>query len=86
MIDFTLSNCANSGLSQVGVLTQYLPHELHEHLGGGSPWGFRAPGASLSLLQPYMTGESGVWYQGNADAVYQNLARLVTPETAAVTA
>lgn len=84
VVDFTLSNCANSGLTQVGVLTQYMPHELHEHLGGGSPWGFRAPGASLTLLQPYLSGESGVWYEGNADAVRHNLDRFVSPATAAV--
>jgi glucose-1-phosphate adenylyltransferase len=84
VVDFTLSNCANSGLTQVGVLTQYMPHELHEHLGGGSPWGFRAPGASLTLLQPYLSGDSGVWYEGNADAVRRNLDRFVTPATSAV--
>ena len=84
VIDFTLSNCANSGLSQVGVLTQYMPHDLHEHLGGGSPWGFRAPGANLSMLQPYVTDESSSWYEGNADAVYRNLQRFINPGTAAV--
>jgi glucose-1-phosphate adenylyltransferase len=84
VIDFTLSNCANSGLSQVGVLTQYMPHELHEHLGGGSPWGFRGPGASLTVLQPYVTDESSGWYQGNADAVYRNIERFIAPGTSAV--
>jgi glucose-1-phosphate adenylyltransferase len=84
VVDFTLSNCANSGLARVSVLTQYLPHELQEHLGGGSPWGFRAPGASLSMLQPYITGDSGVWYEGNADAVRHNLDRFLTPMPAAV--
>ncbi len=84
VIDFTLSNCAHSGISRVGVLTQYMPHELQEHLGGGSPWGFRAPGASLTTLQPYMSGESGIWYEGNADAVRHNLGRFLTPATTAV--
>lgn len=84
VIDFTLSNCANSGLRQVGVLTQYMPHELHEYLGGGSPWGFRAPSASLSVLQPYVTDESSSWYQGNADAVRRNIDRFIAPGTAAV--
>lgn len=84
VIDFTLSNCTHSGLSQVGVLTQYMPHELQEHLGGGSPWGFRAPGTSLTTLQPYMSSESGTWYEGNADAVRHNLDRFITPATTAV--
>ncbi|MGE0228063.1 MAG: glucose-1-phosphate adenylyltransferase family protein [Dehalococcoidia bacterium] len=84
VIDFTLSNCVNSGLTRVGVLTQYLPHELHQHLGGGAPWGFHAPGAVLTVLQPYVTDESSNWYQGSADAVHRNIDRLVSPGTAAV--
>ncbi|MBX7111345.1 MAG: glucose-1-phosphate adenylyltransferase [Dehalococcoidia bacterium] len=84
VVDFALSNCANSGLSRVGVLTQYLPHELHEHLGGGTPWGFHAPGAALMVLQPYMGDDASRWYEGSADAVHRNLDRLVLPSTAAV--
>jgi len=84
VVDFTLSNCANSGLTTVGVLTQYLPHELHQHLGSGSPWGFHAPGASLTVLQPYVSSHSSNWYEGSADAVHRNLDRLVSPGTAAV--
>jgi glucose-1-phosphate adenylyltransferase len=84
VVDFTLSNCAYSELRQVGVLTQYMPHELNDHIGGGSPWGFRAPGANLSILQPYVGGETGMWYVGNADAVRCNLERFVGPGTAAV--
>ena len=72
IIDFTLTNCANSGISKVGVLTQYLPRSLTEHLGLGVPWELDRRGG-LSLLQPHTGRRTGGWYQGTADAVYQNL-------------
>ncbi|MFC2042385.1 sugar phosphate nucleotidyltransferase, partial [Chloroflexota bacterium] len=77
IIDFTLSNCANSGIQHVLVLTQYRPLSLAEHVGVGVPWGFVPPDKSVRLLQPYLARERGRdWYQGTADAVYQNLDQI----------
>lgn len=74
LIDFTLSNCVNSGIRKVAVLAQYLPRSLAQHLGDGRAWGLDFPGGGgFSLLQPYMTRTSQEWYEGTADAVYQNL-------------
>lgn len=75
IIDFTLSNCVNSGIYNVAVLTQYQPRSLTDHIGIGMPWGFLAlPDRKIQLLQPYLTREEGRdWYKGTADAVYQNL-------------
>ena len=72
IIDFTLTNCANSGISKIGVLTQYLPGSLTEHLGLGVPWDLDRHGG-LSLLQPHTGRGIGGWYRGTADAVFQNL-------------
>lgn len=72
IIDFTLTNCANSGISKIGVLTQHLPQSLSEHLGLGVPWDLDRRGG-LSILQPHTGRNRGGWYQGTADAVYQNL-------------
>ncbi len=74
IIDFTLSNCVNSGLHNVIVLTQYQPLSLAEHIGIGLPWGLVPPDKQIRLLQPYLAREQGRdWYKGTADAVYQNL-------------
>ena len=73
IIDFTLSNCANSGIDTVGVLTQYRPYQLHAYLGSGSAWDLDEKGAGVSILPPYATQEGGTWYAGTADAVTQNL-------------
>jgi glucose-1-phosphate adenylyltransferase len=73
IIDFTLSNCANSGVRQVGVLTQYRPRSLNDHIGVGGPWDLDRAGGQVSLLQPYLGHEASDWYQGTADAVFQNL-------------
>jgi len=74
IIDFTLSNCVNSGIRSVAVLTQYQPLSLAEHIGVGAPWGLAAPDRAIRLLQPYLTRERvRDWYRGTADAVYQNL-------------
>jgi glucose-1-phosphate adenylyltransferase len=74
VIDFILSNCVNSGIHNVVVLTQYQPLSLVKHIGVGAPWGLAAPGRGLHLLQPYLTREeSRGWYKGTADAIYQNL-------------
>ncbi|MBI4297120.1 MAG: NTP transferase domain-containing protein [Chloroflexi bacterium] len=73
IIDFTLSNCVNSGINTVAVLTQYDPRSLAQHLGTGRPWDLDRVGGGLFILQPYMTREGGSWYQGTADALRQNL-------------
>lgn len=73
IIDFTLSNCANSGIDTVGMLTQYRPYQLHAYLGSGSAWDLDEKGAGVSILPPYATQEGGTWYAGTADAVTQNL-------------
>jgi glucose-1-phosphate adenylyltransferase len=77
IIDFTLSNCVNSGIYNVIVLTQYQPVSLTEHIGIGAPWGLVPPDRSIRLLQPYLARDEGRdWYKGNADAVYQNIDRI----------
>jgi len=74
IIDFTLSNCVNSGIHNVAVLTQYQPLSLAEHIGIGTPWGLATPDRGIRLLQPYLAAEEHRnWYKGTADAVYQNL-------------
>ena len=73
IIDFTLSNCMNSGLTRVGVLTQYRPRSLNDHIGIGRSWDLDRAGGGVSLLQPYLGREASDWYQGTADAAYQNL-------------
>ncbi len=72
LIDFALSNCVNSEIYNVGVLTQYLPLSLHDHIGIGKPWDLDRRIGGVTLLQPY-TGRKGGWYLGTAHAVYQNL-------------
>ncbi|SJZ51887.1 glucose-1-phosphate adenylyltransferase [Selenihalanaerobacter shriftii] len=72
IIDFTLSNCVNSGIYDVGILTQYLPRSLHRHIGIGKPWDLDRQFGGVTLLHPYI-GKEGGWYQGTAHAVYQNL-------------
>ncbi|MGI8927782.1 MAG: sugar phosphate nucleotidyltransferase, partial [Tepidiformaceae bacterium] len=72
IIDFALSNCANSGISRVAVATQYRPRSLFNHIGAGRPWGFDTPDGGIQILQPYLGRADMDWYQGTADAVYQN--------------
>jgi len=74
IIDFTLSNCVNSGIDTVGVLTQYRPHELSRYIGSGQPWDLDRYDGGVFILPPYVTGESGEWYKGTANAIYQNIA------------
>ncbi|MFK5883189.1 MAG: sugar phosphate nucleotidyltransferase [Candidatus Izemoplasma sp.] len=69
IIDFALSNCTNSNIYDIGILTQYLPLSLNEHIGVGKPWDLDRRDSSLSLLQPF-----NEWYAGTADAVLQNIA------------
>ena len=73
IIDFALSNCVNSGITDVAVLTQYRPHSLHDHIGIGKPWDLDRQQGGVFLLQPYIGRQESEWYQGTADAVYQNL-------------
>jgi len=74
IIDFTLSNCVNSDIYNVAILTQYQPRSLTDHIGIGVPWGFARPDGKILLLHPYLAREEGRdWYKGTADAVYQNL-------------
>ena len=81
IIDFSLSNCVNSGVHNVIVLTQYQPVSLTEHIGIGAPWGLVPPDRNIRLLQPYLAREEGRdWYKGTADAVYQNLDRIVAED------
>jgi len=73
IIDFALSNCVNSAISDVAVLTQYRPHSLHDHIGIGKPWDLDRQKGGIHMLQPYIGHQESEWYQGTADAVYQNL-------------
>jgi glucose-1-phosphate adenylyltransferase len=77
IIDFTLSNCVNSGLYNVAVLTQYRPHSLNDHIGIGRPWDLDRTKGGVRLLQPYLGRRNSDWYSGTADAVYQNLPFLL---------
>ncbi|HEY8890045.1 MAG TPA: glucose-1-phosphate adenylyltransferase [Clostridium sp.] len=72
IIDFSLSNCSNSDLDTVGVLTQYQPLSLNSHIGIGAPWDLDRRNAGVSLLPPYQSEDGGNWYNGTADAIYQN--------------
>lgn len=76
IIDFTLSNCVNSGIFDVAVLTQYRPHSLNDHIGIGKPWDLDRNQGGVRLLQPYIGRRDESWYKGTADAVYQNLAYI----------
>ncbi len=72
IIDFTLSNCANSGLSDIAVLTQYRPHSLNEHIGTGRPWDLDRTRGGIRIWQPYRGRNDQDWYRGTSDALYQN--------------
>ncbi len=74
LIDFPLSNCVNSGIDTVGILTQYQPLQLNEYLGNGSPWGLNSMGGGIHVLSPYSKSASSEWYKGTANAIYQNLS------------
>jgi len=73
IVDFPLSNCVNSGITNVGVLTQYRPRSLHEHIGVGKPWDLDRRIGGVRVLHPYLTSEGGEWQRGNADAVRGHL-------------
>ncbi|MFD1851728.1 glucose-1-phosphate adenylyltransferase [Oceanobacillus bengalensis] len=73
IIDFTLSNCTNSNIQTLGVLTQYSPLELNKHIGNGKPWDLDRRNGGVTVLSPYTGKTGGDWYSGTADAIYQNI-------------
>lgn len=73
IIDFPLSNCINSGIDTVGVLTQYQPLALNEYIGNGEPWDLDRTRGGLSVLPPYQGNKASEWYKGTANAIYQNI-------------
>jgi glucose-1-phosphate adenylyltransferase len=73
IIDFSLSNCVNSRIDTVGVLTQYQPLKLNTHIGIGKPWDMDRMNGGVTILSPYMKEDSGEWYKGTANAVFQNI-------------
>jgi glucose-1-phosphate adenylyltransferase len=76
IIDFPLSNCSNSGIDTVGVLTQYQPLILNSYIGIGSPWDLDRKKGGVTLLPPYMNEQGGEWYKGTANAIYQNISYI----------
>lgn len=76
IIDFTLSNCVNSGITDVGVVTQYQPLALNSHIGNGASWGLDGINSGLTILQPYSSSDGEKWFQGTAHAIYQNIAYI----------
>ena len=73
IIDFPLSNCVNSGIDTVGILTQYKPLELNDYIGSGKPWDLDRLSGGVHVLPPYQGQQGGDWYKGTANAIYQNL-------------
>lgn len=73
IIDFALSNCVHSGIDTIGVLTQYKPLELNTYIGNGSTWDLDRNDGGVFVLPPYQTEETGEWYKGTANAIYQNI-------------
>ncbi|MDD5879220.1 MAG: glucose-1-phosphate adenylyltransferase [Clostridiales bacterium] len=73
IIDFVLSNCSNSGIDTVGVLTQYRPRVLNSHIGMGSHWDLDRINGGVYILPPYMSEKEGHWYNGTANAIYKNI-------------
>ncbi|HEN3185365.1 TPA: glucose-1-phosphate adenylyltransferase [Streptococcus agalactiae] len=82
IIDFALSNCANSGINNVGVITQYQPLELNTNIGNGSSWGLDGIDSGVTVLQPYSATEGNRWFQGTSHAIYQNIDYIdrINPE------
>lgn len=73
IIDFPLSNCVNSGIYTVGVLTQYQPLELNDYIGNGQPWDLDRANGGVHILSPYQAINGAEWYKGTANAIYQNI-------------
>lgn len=73
IIDFTLSNCINSNISNIGVITQYEPLVLNSHLGNGDSWGLDGVNSDLTILQPFSSNDGSKWFEGTAHAIFQNM-------------
>ena len=73
IIDFPLSNCVNSGIYTVGILTQYQPLELNDYIGSGKPWDLDRNNGGVHILPPYQQSKKADWYKGTANAIYQNI-------------
>ena len=86
IIDFPLSNCTNSGIDTVGVLTQYRPLELNSYIGNGQPWELDRLDGGVHILPPYQSATGASWYKGTANAIYQNIGfvDMYDPEYVAV--
>ena len=86
IIDFPLSNCVNSKIDTVGILTQYQPLELNEYIGNGQPWGLNSSHGGVQVLPPYAKSKNSEWYKGTANAIYQNIGfiNLYDPDYVAV--
>ena len=82
IIDFPLSNCINSGIDTVGVLTQYQPLILNEYIGNGQPWDLDRTYGGVHILSPYQAKTRSSWYEGTANAIYQNMhfMKMYNPE------
>src|SRR5574344_1017490 len=82
IIDFPLSNCVNSGIDTVGVLTQYQPLALNEYIGNGAPWDLDRTFGGVMVLPPYQGKKTTTWYKGTANAIYQNInfIKMYNPE------
>ena len=76
IIDFTLSNCVNSGVKNIGVITQYQPLNLNAHIGNGASWGLDDLNVGVTILQPYSNNEGSKWFEGTAHAIYQNIGYI----------
>ena len=72
IIDFPLSNCVNSGIDTVGVLTQYMPLDLNAYIGNGQPWDLDRNYGGVSILPPYVHGKNGEWYKGTASQIQRS--------------
>lgn len=73
IIDFTLSNCVKSGIKNIGVVTQYQPLVLNNHIGNGASWGLDRLDSGVTILQPYSNNEGSKWFEGTSHAIYQNI-------------
>ena len=73
VIDFPMSNCINSGIDTVGVMIQYQPLQLNQHIGIGVPWDLDRKSGGVTILSPYLKAETGEWYTGTADAIFKNI-------------
>jgi glucose-1-phosphate adenylyltransferase len=87
IIDFPLSNCVNSGITTVGVVTQYRPRSLQDHIRNGAPWDLDRMNGGVWMLQPYQGRMDSDWYEGTADAIYQNMdfVRNTRPDLVVIT-